>query len=76
MITGAILILAFEAILLRSWAIAVWMAVFFTGKTVYFVFMEEKELTGRFGEPYIQYKKSVPRWIPRLRPWKNPSDTE
>ena len=72
MITGAILILAFEAILLKSWAIAIWMAVFFTGKTLYFVFVEEKELTKRFGYRYTQYKNNVPRWIPRLQPWEIP----
>ena len=72
MITGAILILAFETILLKSWAIAIWMAVFFTGKTLYFVFVEEKELTKRFGDRYTQYKNNVPRWIPRLQPWEIP----
>jgi len=72
MITGAILILAFETILLKSWAIAIWMTVFFTGKTLYFVFVEERELTKRFGDHYTQYKNNVPRWIPRLKPWEIP----
>lgn len=74
MITGAILIFAFETILLKSWAIAIWMTVFFTGKTLYFVFVEEKELTKRFGNSYTQYKNNVPRWIPRLQPWKIPPE--
>jgi protein-S-isoprenylcysteine O-methyltransferase Ste14 len=28
--------------------------------------VEEKELTERFGEPYLEYKKSVPFIIPRI----------
>jgi len=27
---------------------------------------EEKKLVEKFGEAYIQYKKKVPRWIPKL----------
>ena len=31
------------------------------------VFIEEKELAQRFGKSYVEYKKSVTRWLPR---WK------
>jgi protein-S-isoprenylcysteine O-methyltransferase Ste14 len=27
------------------------------------VFVEEPELEKRFGEPYVNYKKTVPRWV-------------
>jgi protein-S-isoprenylcysteine O-methyltransferase Ste14 len=30
---------------------------------------EEPKLTELFGEEYRTYKRSVPGWIPRLRPW-------
>jgi hypothetical protein len=33
-------------------------------------------LERRFGDDYILYKKNVPRWIPRLNPWKSPHDDE
>jgi len=31
---------------------------------------EEKELEKIFGQEYVEYKKKVPRWIPRLTPAK------
>ncbi|MBN1384384.1 MAG: isoprenylcysteine carboxylmethyltransferase family protein [Elusimicrobia bacterium] len=70
MITGVLLILLAESILLKSWQIAVWTAVFFIGNSIYFPLSEEKDLEKRFGDEYRNYKKNVPRWIPRLRAWK------
>ncbi|MFH0948369.1 MAG: isoprenylcysteine carboxylmethyltransferase family protein [Elusimicrobiota bacterium] len=32
---------------------------------------EEKKLTEIFGEKYLNYKKNVGRWIPRLKPYGN-----
>ena len=37
---------------------------------IYFVYSEEPGLIKRFGKDYIEYKKNVPRWIPRITPWK------
>jgi protein-S-isoprenylcysteine O-methyltransferase Ste14 len=34
---------------------------------IFVIFAEERWLEERFGDGYIQYKKSVRRWIPRLR---------
>ncbi|MGA2256093.1 MAG: hypothetical protein ABSG53_15710 [Thermoguttaceae bacterium] len=34
---------------------------------------------GRHGDDYLLYKKNVPRWIPKLTPWKglsNPVELE
>lgn len=73
MITGALLILLAEALLFRSWPLAIWMGVFFVGNTIYFRFIEEKGLEKRFGDDYRNYKARVPRWIPRLGPW-NPQN--
>jgi protein-S-isoprenylcysteine O-methyltransferase Ste14 len=33
--------------------------------------MEERWLREKFGEDYMTYKRSVPAWIPRLRPWNH-----
>ena len=70
MITSVLLVLLAEALLLRSWPIVAWMVVFFAGNAVYLPFVEEKDLERRFGNTYLAYKENVPRWIPRLRPWK------
>ena len=70
MISGAILILAAESMLLGSWPITWWMIIFLIMNMFYFPYFEEKELEDRFGEDYRIYMKSVPRWIPRIRLWK------
>jgi protein-S-isoprenylcysteine O-methyltransferase Ste14 len=31
---------------------------------------EEPTLTARYGEQYRRYRRSVPAWWPRLRPWR------
>jgi protein-S-isoprenylcysteine O-methyltransferase Ste14 len=63
-------ILAGEAILLGSAAIAIWAATFFAINAVYFPLSEEPGLRRRFGAEYDEYRKNVPRWIPRTRPWE------
>lgn len=73
MITGVLLALLAEALVLGSWPIAVWALVFFVGNAIYFPLVEEKGLEKRFGGKYRQYRDQVPRWVPRLRPWK-PTD--
>ena len=74
MITGALLILLAEAILFQSLPIATWLTVFFIGNAIYFPFFEEKGLEQKFGDKYREYKTHVPRWIPRLRAWKQAND--
>ena len=76
MITGVLLILSAEALMLESWPVAIWMMVFFIGNAIYFPLVEERSLEKRFGDQYRNYKAHVPRWIPRLRPWKQSSDDE
>lgn len=70
MILSVITIVAGEALLLGSVWMAVLAIVFCAINTVYFVFSEEPGLERRFGEEYLEYKRNVPRWIPRLTPWR------
>lgn len=74
MITGALLILAAETMVFRSWPLCAWLVFFFLANGVYFPLVEEKGLEKRFGNTYRQYKEKVPRWIPRLHPWKPPGE--
>lgn len=67
MITGVILILLGETVLLNSWPLLLWMVVFLVGNMLYLPFIEEKGLEKRFGTPYVEYAAQVPRWIPRFR---------
>jgi len=50
---------------LLIYAVALWLI------TATFVrFYEEPTLTRRFGADYEAYRRAVPAWWPRLRPWK------
>lgn len=70
MITGALSILLGVSLMLGSTYILIWAAVFFVMNNFYFIFVEEPGLERRFGEEYLQYKREVPRWLPRLRSYK------
>jgi protein-S-isoprenylcysteine O-methyltransferase Ste14 len=65
MITAVILALVGEAAVFGSWALLVWAAVVFAGNWLWFVVYEEPGLERRFGAEYREYKRRVPRWIPR-----------
>jgi protein-S-isoprenylcysteine O-methyltransferase Ste14 len=69
MILGVLLVLCGESILFRSYRIAIWLVVFSIINHVYFLLSEEPGLIKRLGREYVEYKKNVPRWIPRLKPW-------
>ena len=70
MITGVVLILISEALILGSLAIGIWAVVFLIINMFYFPLSEEPGLRKRFGKEYDEYCKNVPRYIPRLTPWK------
>lgn len=70
MLSGVIMFTAVEALLATSWPLFWWTIVFFAANAIYFPLSEEKDLEGRFGDSYREYKRNVPRWIPRLTPWQ------
>ena len=74
MITGIVLMLLGEALMFASWAIGIWTVVFLIINMIYFVLSEEPGLRKRFGKEYEEYCRNVPRYIPRLTPWK-PKDS-
>ena len=74
MITGVALLLVAEALLLHSLLIAAWAVFFFLINTAYIPKKEEPGLVRRFGDQYEIYRENVPRWIPRLAPWRPPAD--
>ena len=74
MLIGVNLFLTAEALLLHSWPIFIWMVAFVVINTAYFAFSEEPQLQKRFGGAYADYKRNVPRWLPRLTPWRDGND--
>ena len=71
MITGVLFMLAGEALFLNSLGILIWTGIFFLMNTLFFIFKEEPDMLERFGVRYALYKKNVPRWIPRITPYKD-----
>ena len=69
MMMGVLCVLIGEADLFMSVGILIWFLVFFTGCILLVPLWEEPDLERRFGEPYREYKRHVPRWIPRITPW-------
>jgi protein-S-isoprenylcysteine O-methyltransferase Ste14 len=61
-IVGQALLLGRLVLLL--YAAGTWVAV-----AAFVRYYEEPTLTRRFGEDYEAYRRAVPAWWPRLRPW-------
>lgn len=74
MLIGVNLFLIAEAIVLQSLPIFGWMVAFVIVNTIYFTRSEEPQLEKRFGPAYADYKRNVPRWIPRLTPYGGGDD--
>lgn len=72
MITSVLAMLAAEALLFQSRPLAAWFAVVLAANLIYLPLVEEPGLARRFGADYARYKANVPRWLPRLKPWRQP----
>jgi len=72
MISGVLLILFGEALALTSIALLTWAIAFFAINAIYIPLIEEQSLLSRFGDHYSIYRRNVPRWLPRLKPWEPP----
>ena len=68
MYAGALLVLVGETILSRS----PWLGVYALGLWLvlhsFLILFEEPQLRRRFGQAYLDYCASTPRWIPRWPP--------
>lgn len=61
-----------QALLLgRPWLLA-YAAAFWVVVAAFVRGYEEPTLSARYGEEYTAYRRSVPAWWPRLRPWSPP----
>ncbi|GHT16964.1 RemK protein [Planctomycetales bacterium] len=69
MITSVLTMQIAESVLLNSWWCFGLFVLFFAANMIYFPLFEEKDLEKRFGESYLDYKRNVPRWIPRFTAW-------
>jgi protein-S-isoprenylcysteine O-methyltransferase Ste14 len=70
MISGVVLVLVGEALLLRSTPHGRWAALFLLINALYIPLFEEPLLAAKFGDRYREYCRHVPRLLPRVRPWE------
>ena len=68
MITSLFLLMLGLGVLLRSLSlIFIFTPLFMLLNVLYIKVIEDKEMEKRFGEEYLEYKKKVPAFIPRLK---------
>jgi len=69
MYAGVLVSIAGEAILFRSEDIFIYLAAAWLVSHLFVCLYEEPTLARRYGQHYAFYKRHVPRWLPRFRPW-------
>jgi protein-S-isoprenylcysteine O-methyltransferase Ste14 len=73
MYLGVLLALVGEALFFESAVLGFYAAVVALAFHLFVVLLEEPTLRSSFPADYERYRASVPRWIPRLRPWEERS---
>lgn len=68
--SGVFMTLYGEGLLFGSVPLLIFVTAVFAFHWFYIPLMEERWLKEKFGEEYLAYKRHVPAWIPRLRPWQ------
>jgi protein-S-isoprenylcysteine O-methyltransferase Ste14 len=60
-----------QAVLMGDWPLIVYGASLWLFFHLFVVAYEEPTLEETFGEKYEAFRAAVPRWIPRLTPWRS-----
>ena len=71
MTVGVWLVLLGESLFFASIPLGAWFLVFCGLCLILIPLWEEPDLENRFGEPYREYERKVPRWIPKITSNKN-----
>lgn len=74
MITGVLGMLMGRTLLSGSQRLAVFTACFSVVKTLWFKYCEEPDMRNQFGATYQDYCQHVPRWVPRMAPYKKKAE--
>jgi protein-S-isoprenylcysteine O-methyltransferase Ste14 len=70
MYVGVLLLIFGQMMLFSSAALLAYGVAIWTAFHIFVVFFEEHRLQREFGEEYDRYVGNVPRWIPRMTPWR------
>jgi protein-S-isoprenylcysteine O-methyltransferase Ste14 len=69
LISGVLFLLVGIALALRSGPHAICAAICAGRNLLFIPLLEEPDLEQRFGQEYRVYRRAVPRFVPRMRPW-------
>ena len=70
MYVGLLVAILGQAVLFGSWALVVYAAIVCSAFASFVHWYEESTLVRQYGSEYEEYRRNVPAWIPRWRPWK------
>lgn len=70
MMVGVVLVLLGEVAAFRAPFLGAWLGFCLVAIPVFIPLVEERRLLRRFGAEYERYRSAVPRWIPRIAPWR------
>jgi protein-S-isoprenylcysteine O-methyltransferase Ste14 len=59
-----------QTVLFGEWRLILYSALFWLACHVFVVMYEQPTLKRTFGAEYEAFRANVPRWIPRLTPWR------
>ena len=69
MYVGLLVAILGQALLFGSIAVVIYAAVVWLATASFVRWYEEPNLSRRYGSDYETYRRNVPAWIPRSRPW-------
>jgi protein-S-isoprenylcysteine O-methyltransferase Ste14 len=70
MYVAVVAVILGQAILFGDWRLILYGALFWLACHLFVVAFEEPTLERTFGAEYQAFRSNVPRWIPRLTPWR------
>lgn len=73
MYVGLVLVIAGQALLFGRAVLLLYAAAVLAATASFVHWYEEPTLARRFGAGYEAYRRAVPGWWPRLRPWRPPA---
>lgn len=53
-----------------SWWLVLYAGIALTAVVIFVKGYEEPTLTSTYGEQYLEYRRNVPGWWPRITPWR------
>ncbi len=70
MYVAVVAVILGQAVLFGDWRLILYGALFWLACHLFVVAYEEPTLERTFGAEYEAFRANVPRWIPRLTPWR------